>query len=229
MIKTIIKNHPFRDIVLDFNDAVVAPDFEQHALGIYYEAHDRCWTLKQHTEAQLSALEKADVLIGDLSMRRLVLEQELELIEEALKLKEQDESLVLEGEFTIDIAAFFETGDLHNEDLQELFALIYETMEIYNQDIDNLGEDDQLIAPVYFEVLSPLYQRYPELSVDTVSLDEDHQDFLGAYGDLYERFFYYLERSGAIFEQYADLVYVCEAIYRRMERVRTFFDDTYTP
>lgn len=225
MIRTIVKEHPLRDIVLDFDDAIEAPEFEQRKLALYYEAHDKSWALRQHAEQQIKSLREADGIIDELSIRRLGIEQELDLMEEGLGLKAYDENLKIDSEIIIDIGGFFESGIRHNKDLQQLYTIIHELTLTFNEDVGNIHEDDYLIDPMYFSMLSELYQRYEELSVHTVSLDEDHQNFLGAYAEVDELFFYYIDLAEEIFDKYAHLVQVSERLYRRMETVQDRLDD----
>lgn len=225
MIKTIIKEHPLRDIVLDFDDAIEAPEFEKRKLALYYEAHDKTWTLKQHAEQQIKSLQEADGMIQELSIRRLGIEQDLDFMEEGLGLKAYDENLKIDSEIIIDIGTFFESGIRHNKDLQRLYTIIHKLTLTFNEDVGNIYEDDFLIDPMYFSMLSELYQRYDDISVHTVSLDEDHQNFLGAYGEVHDLFFQYIDLAEEIFDQYAQLVQVSEKLYRRMEIVQDRLDD----
>ena len=225
MMKTIVKEHPLKNITLNFDDQVTAPAFEETALRSYYEAHDKAWELKEHVSHMESRLKQVDDTMDELSLRRLGIEQELEILEDWLEVKELEEKDLFEGEITIDIGGFFTTCDLHNMGIQELYAEVVELTGIYNNDIENIYEDDAVIDPSYFAVLDELYPRYEELSVDTVSLDDDHQAFLEKYEDVENLFFHYTELAREIFDKYKNLIEVTQKIYRRVEVIDQLLRD----
>lgn len=225
MIKTITKRHPWRDIILDFDHAIQPPAFETEALTLYYEAHDKTWAIKQHADERLAKLARAEEIMQDLYLRRMGLEQELDLLEEALQLKEQDPDLRIDAELTIDVNGFFEAGQRHSQDLQELYLMIDGLTNTYNNDLDQVYEDDCVIDPKYFEIFDDIWARYEELSVHTVSLDDDYQSFLESHGVVEKLFFDYIERAQRVFEDYAQMVPHCNTLYRRIERAQLSFND----
>lgn len=225
MIHTIVKNHPLRDIVLDFDDAIAPPDFEQEALAHYYRAHDLTFALRLEAADRMSRMKAADDRIADLLLRRLTIEQDLDFLEDALGIAPLSVTDFFEGELTIELDDFYARTLQHNDDLNALYSTIEELTNQYNSDIEKIDEDDYLIDPMYFEVLSPLYSRYEELSVHTVSLDDDYQDFLGAYNEVSDAYFAYTDFANVVFQRYADLVSFSDAIYRRVERVQDAFDE----
>jgi len=218
-LKTIVKKHPLKDIILDFDQDITPPPFEQEALHHYYEAHDKAWAIKQHTTAVKKKLEEASVIIEDLTLRRLGMEQELEILEDWLGVTQLTDMPYFEESITIDINVFMETCLKHNDELQQLYEIINDLTKTYNRDLDNLYEDDYLIDPMYFEVLDDVYQRYEEVSVHTVSLDDDHQAFLGEYGTIDKLFFQYLDLAEEVFDRYKTLVEVSQGVYNRIEDV----------
>lgn len=225
MIKTIVKKHPLRDIVLDFDDTIEPPEFERRALSMYYEAHDKTWDLQRHAAEQLAKINSGSEKVDDLLLRKLGIEQELHFLEESLGIKEYDEDIVIDEEITIDVTGLFERTQKHHDDLNEVYSLVDGLTKEYNEDIDNIFEDDYLIDPKYFDVLYELYQRYDEVSVHTVSLDDDHQTFLGAYQKVEKTFFDYLDMAGQLFDRYADLVYGSDDLYRRVNAVYERIND----
>lgn len=225
MIKTIVKEHPLKDITLDFDDEITPPPFEQEALQSYYEAHDKTWEIKEHVSKMEAELKAADNTIEDLSFRRLGIEQELEILEDWLGVTELEDKELFDGEITIDIGAFFAVCDKHNVDIQNLYEKIVDLTETYNRDIENIYEDDAVINPAYFIALDEVYPRYEEVSVHTVSLDDDHQAFLEEYGKVEELFFHYTELAREIFDKYKNLVETTQAVYRRVEVVDQLLRD----
>lgn len=226
MIKTIVKNHPLKDIILEFDDEITAPAFETEALNTYYEAHDKTWAVQEHVSGMMTRLKGVDDTIEDLSLRRLGIEQELEILEDWLGVNELEDKELFDGEIEIDIGTFFDISRQHNEDIQDLYENVVELTHIYNQDIEEgIYDDDCVIDPQYFEVLNEIYPRYEEVSVHTVSLDDDHQMFLETYGKVEDSFFHYTDLSREIFEKYKNLVEITQPIYRRIEIIDQLLRD----
>ncbi|TYR36579.1 hypothetical protein FXV77_08730 [Sphingobacterium phlebotomi] len=225
MIKTIVKEHPLKNITLDFDDEITPPPFEQKALQSYYEAHDKTWKIKEHVSKIEAELKAVDDIIEDLSFRRLGIEQELEILEDWLGVTELEDKELFDGEITIDIGTFFAVCDKHNVDIQNLYEKVVGLTEIYNRDIENIYEDDAVIDPEYFNALDEVYPRYEEVSVHTVSLDDDHQAFLEEYGKVEELFFHYTALAREIFDKYKSLVETTQVIYRRVEVIDQLLRD----
>ncbi|MBD1432157.1 hypothetical protein H8B06_04905 [Sphingobacterium sp. DN00404] len=225
MIKTIVKEHPLKDITLDFDDEITPPSFEKEALQSYYEAHDKTWEIKAHVTEIERKLKTVDDIIADLSFRRLGIEQELEILEDWLDVTELEDKELFDGEITIDIGTFFAVCDKHNVDIQNLYEKVVDLTEIYNRDIENIYEDDAVIDPAYFNALDEVYPRYEEVSVHTVSLDDDHQAFLEEYGKVEEFFFHYTELAREIFDKYKNLVETTQVVYRRVEVIDQLLRD----
>ncbi|HLT88035.1 MAG TPA: hypothetical protein VKZ57_10610 [Sphingobacterium sp.] len=225
MIKTIVKEHPLKNITLDFDDEITPLPFEQEALQSYYEAHDKTWEVKEHVSKIQAELKAADDTIEDLSFRRLGIEQELEILEDWLGVTELEDKELFDGEITIDIGTFFAVCDKHNVDIQNLYEKIVDLTETYNRDIENIYDDDAVINPEYFNALDEVYPRYEEVSVHTVSLDDDHQAFLEEYGKVEELFFHYTALAREIFDKYKNLVDTTQIIYRRVEVVDQLLRD----
>ncbi len=224
-LKTVVKKHPLKDIILDFDLDITPPPFEVEALNYYYEAHDKTWTIKQHAMDMEKRLEEANAIIEDLVLRRLGIEQELEILEDWLGVAELEDIPYFEESITIDINVFLTSCLKHNEDLNQLYEKVDAITSTYNRDVENIYEDDYLIDPMYFDTLDDLYPRYDELSVHTVSLDDDHQEFLGTYSKVSELFFHYMDMGGELFDRYGTLVEVCQSLYYRVEDVDQIIRD----
>lgn len=220
MRRTIIKEHPLRDIVLEFDDAVEAPDFEQKALSLYYEAHDKTWALREHARKQVKKLKRVDRILDNLNLDRLRLLQGLEVVAEALLHKEREDATMVDEEITLDVTALLEAVEEHNRAFTEVYKSIDKLSRVYNEDIENVLEDDYLIDPRYFGVLSELYQRYDEISVHTVSLDDDHQSFLGVYAEVADEYWRYFSRTGQVFDRYANLLESSDRVYALAEEIQ---------
>ncbi|NGM61205.1 hypothetical protein G5B30_04645 [Sphingobacterium sp. SGG-5] len=215
-LKTIVKEHPLKDIVLEFDQDITPPSYEQEALQHYYNAHDKTWAMKERAEAMMKRLEEAKNTVEDLNLRRLGMEQELEILEDWLGVAQMEDIPYFDESITIDINGFFEVSLKHNDELQALYEVVNDLTTAYNKDIDNLYEDDYLIDPMYFDVLDDVYKHYEEVSVHIVSLDDDHQAFLGEYGTVSKSFFQYLDLGEEVFERYRVLVEVTQRVYDRV-------------
>lgn len=225
MINTIVRKHPLKNITLDFDDEITPPTFEKEALESYYEAHDKTWEIKQHVLKIEAELKVVDDIIEDLALRRLGIEQELEILEDWLDINELEEQALFDGEITIDIGVFMATCDKHNSDIQELYDTVVKLTAVYNNDIENIYEGDLIIDPRYFDIIDEVYLRYEEVSVHTVSLDDDHQAFLEEYGKVEDYFFHYTDLAREIFDKYKSLVETTQPIYRRVEVVDRLLRD----
>ncbi|MFD2969490.1 hypothetical protein [Sphingobacterium bambusae] len=219
MIKTIVKSHPLRDIILDFDDAITPPQFEQEALAHYYKAHDLTYAVRLEAAARMPRLRAVYAVLSDLLLRSLAIEQDLDFLEDALGIAKSPDLDSFEGELTIRLEDFYSMTLKHSEDLHGVYDVICALTDQYNADIQKIDEDEYLIDPMYFGVLHELYGRYDEVSVHTVSLDDDNQNFLGAYGDVEKEYFAYTDFANLVFEKYGQLVPASDKLYRRVELV----------
>ena len=219
-MKTIVREHPLKDIILEFDESKTQPDFEKEALATYYEAHDEVYALKQRLDILAEGLADADAEVANLYMEALALEQSLEIIEDFLGLSAGDSIPDIEGEITIDVAELFEDIRKHHDVFQELYLQIDDLTNKYNFEMDLMDPDDEFqenwpIHSRYFTVFDKVFPRYEELSVDIVSIDDDQETFRGVYGELLDIYNANLALAEWVFANYKNLFDLVEPMYER--------------
>lgn len=219
-MKTIVREHPLKDIILEFDESKTQPDFEKEALATYYEAHDEVYALKQRLDILAEGLADADAEVANLYMEALALEQSLEIIEDFLGLSVGDSIPDIEGEITIDVAELFEDIRKHHDVFQQLYLQIDDLTNKYNFEMDLMDPDDEFqenwpIHSRYFTVFDKVFPRYEELSVDIVSIDDDQETFRGVYGELLDIYNANLALAEWVFANYKNLFDLVEPMYER--------------
>lgn len=221
-MREIVKQHPLRPIILDFDTDKPALDFEAQALSAYYRQHDRTWETKVKLLQHKDALFSLEVRITELEYDLLPLEQQLDFLEAGFQLADQQELPMVEGSFTIDLGEFSDDVIAHNKDLvglhnqvvaeQAWFTawsdLIYEKEDWFDEQ-DDIGS----------ELINEVYQRYEEASVDIVALDRDQQEFFATVAEVSELQTEYFAYAEYIFKLYTELHERAENVYRRAERI----------
>ena len=219
-MKTIVREHPLKDIILEFDESKTQPDFEKEALATYYEAHDEVYALKQRLDILAEGLADADAEVANLYMEALALEQSLEIIEDFLGLSAGDSIPDIEGEITIDVAELFEDIGKHHDVFQQLYLQIDDLTKKYNFEMDLMDPDDEFqenwpIHSRYFTVFDKVFPRYEELSVDIVSVDDDQETFRGVYEELLDIYNANLALAEWVFANYKNLFDLVEPMYER--------------
>lgn len=219
-MKTIVKPHPLKDIILEFDESKEQPDYEKEALALYYEAHDQVWELKQRLDSLAKGIAEVQEKTSGYYVEVLVLEQNLEFVEDSLGLSDGSNIPELDSEITIDVTGLFHDMEEHSGAMQDLYEMVENMNRRYNHEIDLIDPADEYQEhwPVhgrYFGIFSDIYPRYEDLSVNIVSLDDDEQNFLGIYGDIYDKYRETLDLSEEAFEAYCHLVELVDPIYKR--------------
>lgn len=220
-MKTIVRPHPLKEIILEFDDSKAQPDFEQEALARYYEAHDEVWDLKQRITYLSDGLKDVQRKVDEYRMEALVMEQSLDLVEDALGLSDGNELPEIPDEITIDVTGLFQDFGAHSMRIDALYEQVSQLTQKYNEEVDRLDPEDiyQEDWPVhsrYFGVFDQVYDRYEESSVNIVSVDDDEQVFLGIYSELYEAYDAILASALEVFEVYKVLIDQVNILYDRV-------------
>src|SRR3546814_384467 len=188
-MKQIVKQHPLRTIILEFDVDKPALDFEIAALDAYYRQHDRTWETKQRLLQHKDALFELEVKITELEYLLLPTEQQLDFLEAGFQLTDQKELPFIEEEFTIDVGDFNKGVVYHNRELVELHGLVVAEQEWFNEWADFIYENEDWFDEQDDEgdgLIHQVFRHYEEVSVDIVSLDRDQQEFFGAVGEVTE-------------------------------------------
>ena len=228
-MKTIVRSHPLKDIILEFDESKEQPLFEKEALEIYDEAHDVVWDLKQRLDWLTQALYEANEEVSKRYEELFSFENNLVFVEDSLGLYKGPILPDLHANLTIDVTGLFKDIKNHSAALQELYELIDELTLRYNQEIERIDPDDEWQEhwPVhgrYFGLFRQLYARYEELSVNIVSLDDDEQNFLEIYGNLFDHYREQLDFAEEVFEWYRRLVELADPLYKRTSEAMMVMD-----
>ncbi|HLT88786.1 MAG TPA: hypothetical protein VKZ57_14440 [Sphingobacterium sp.] len=219
-MKTIVRPHPLKDIILEFDESKEQPDYEKEALARYYEAHDVVWDLKQRLEYLAKGLLAVQEQTAESDMEAHRLNQSLAFVEDSLGLSDGKNLPEIDGEFTIDVTGLFQDLEKHNIAVQALYALVDDMTRRYNYEIDLIDPEDEYQEhwPVHgrhFGIFDEVYPHYEELSVNIVSLDDDEQLFLEIYGDMFEIYRKNLDFAEEVFESYRRLIELVDPMYKR--------------
>lgn len=219
-MKTIVRPHPLKDIILEFDESKEQPDYEKEALERYYEAHNVVWDLRQRLDYLAKGLLDIQEQTRESEMEALRLNQSLMFVEDSLGLSDGKNLPEIEDEFSIDVTGLFQDLEKHNSAVQDLYVLVDDMTQRYNDEIDRIDPADEYQEhwPVhgrYFGIFDEVYPRYEELSVNIVSLDDDEQTFLEIYGEMFDVYRENLDFAEEAFEAYRRLIELIDPMYKR--------------
>ncbi len=224
-LEKVVTHHPLRTIVLEYDRGITPPDFEKSALDSYFHMHDEVWRLKTMREDYEPRLERAIAQIAELRTDLYPIEQEIDVLELVTGLREDNPMPGFDGSISLKLDSFREATRKHNDALMALYEGINRVTEEHNAFLKEFDAFEAWFEAFADGPLHELYQRWEELSVDTVSLDNDHQNFLGDWAPTIEAERDYFERASDAFEAYAELVDAANALYRRAETVDAALDE----
>lgn len=232
-MKEIVKEHPLRPIILQFDLKKKALDFEVKALEAYYRMHDRSWETKQNLLRHKDAFMEIDMKTIELEYRLAPIKQQLDFLEAAFKLVNNVDLPDMGERFSIDIVDFYTAVDSHNEDLRALHQQITAELQWFNDWADYIydNEDD------WFDeqdsegdkLIHKVFKHYDDVSVDIISLDRDQQEFFGVIGDIRKLQREYFEYGEEVSEQYTRVHHESEEVYQRALRVKQYVDKHFPP
>lgn len=226
-MKTIVKEHPLRAIILNFDLTKEAPEFETKALEAYYLEHDQTWTTKQNLLQHKDALYQLDIAITESEYMLLPIEQQLDFLEMGLQLVEGVELPIMDKEFSIDVGAFFKEVLAHNKAMDEFYADLLAEWEWFDRWADYIYEHEDWCQPNQRYLIHEVYRRYKEVSVDIVSLDKDQQAFFGAHGEVRDLQKDYFDYGNQVFAMYNRVKDRAEAAYHRSERLNVYINENF--
>lgn len=219
-LEKVVTHHPFRTIELEYDREMTPPDFEKKTLANYFHMHDEVWRLKILREDIEPRLDEAIRQIDTLRAEIYPIEQEIDVLELITGLREDNPMPEgFDGSISIQIDNFRKAARKHNDDIMALYELINRCTEEHNAFLKEYEDFDKWFEAFANGPLHELYMRYEELSVDTVSLDRDHQAFLEAWSPTIQAERDYFDRAYEAFEAYAELVEASDKLYRKAERV----------
>ena len=214
-----VTHHPFRTIELVYDRDKSQPDWEKETLDQYFHMHDEVWRLKTMREDYEPRLERVIAQINDFHSARPSLVKEVAMLEAVVVLREavdgpQPEDK--ESSFSIDLNRFRRTCNKHSDDMAALYREITRCTEEHNAFLNEFEAFDNWFEAFAEGPMSKIYQRYDEASVDTVSLDRDHQRFLEAWQPVIHAEREYFSSAQGAFDDYASLVETTNTLYERV-------------
>lgn len=226
-MKEIVKEHPLRPIILQFDLEKKALDFEVKALEAHYRMHERTWETKQKLLLHKEALLQIDIETTQLEYDLFPLKQQLEFLEAAFMLSDDSDLPAIEEPFSIDIFDFYEAVDSHNEELISLHKQVVTEMDWFNAWEEYIYDnedwfDEQDAAG--FELIHQVFKHYDEVSVDIISLDRDQQEFFGVLSEIRRLQQDYFDYGEIVSAQFKRVCEEAEKIYRRGQRIKEHVD-----
>lgn len=226
-MKTIIREHPLRTIVLDFDLDKTTPDFETKALTAYYDMHDKTWETKQKLQEHKDNLFVLDIQLTESEYMLLPIEQQLDFLEVGLKLVEGVELPPFEKEFSIDVGDFIREVIQHHQSMIDLHEDLVTEWKWFDSWAQFIYDHEDWCTPGQDDLIHEVFRRYEEVSVDIVTLDNDQQEFFGAHGEVRQLQNDYFDYGDQIFGMYECIKERAEKAYKRAERLQEYIDKHY--
>jgi uncharacterized phage infection (PIP) family protein YhgE len=192
-MKPSIINHPFRDIKLSYNSEAPLSELEQQALEKYTDMHNMSFQLKNNisrlhdffTNFGPNKRQECLTLLNSVQNEYILVSPMLHYIDEGGLLPDNEVNEVNEEErvcydtnaliaqLTAFEIAYDEYIQNFNQAEQE-YAAMLQYLEHLNEIFDDF--DDNYFAPII--------KNYAQMQIDTVSLDQDFDDYRGAYTEV---------------------------------------------
>lgn len=228
-MKEIVKEHQLRPIILRFDLGKPQLDFEAKGLAAHYLMHDLTWDMRQQLEKHYQVLEDIDVQLTELEYMLLPIEQDLDILEVFLKIKDPsvlpfdnyDEPV----EINIDLGEFFKGVVYHNEMLQDIHKIVYAEFNWFEPHFDMIYEKESWIDEQLWNDVHQIYTNYLDAQVDIVTLDRDQEEFRGALAEVFDLQDNYREYGDTLFGMFNAIHKRCESCYKRSEIVNKGLND----
>lgn len=218
-MKEVVKEHPFRPIILNFDMRKKPHPAEIEALDAYYRMHDEAWEWHEEIGRRRDALT-------DIHNRQMEMEKTLATIELDVSFLEYTEGLrdhkdlpPREPAFSIEIQAFRDAVRQHNTDLIALNQKIRDEIKLSNDYSEYIYEYENKISFEGLERLRDIYRHWRHVRVDIMSLDRDEEEFKDVYKQLQREQYDYFDYTSYISESYIAFQEHCESVYLRAQRV----------
>jgi hypothetical protein len=232
-MKEIVRKHPLRPIILRFDLTKRQLDFEKKGLDAHYLMHDLTWDMLQALQEQYRILEEIDYEIAELEYLLLPIEQDLDILEVFLKIKDpsvlpfdrHDEG----NEVSIDIADFYQEVIYHNQRMQDLYDDVSAAYQQFNTHFDMIYEKESWIDEQLWKDIHLIYSNYPQAQVDIVSLDRDQEEFKETLSETFELQDRYNEYGQVLFASFNTLQARSKECYQRAETVNKELDGLADP
>lgn len=228
-MKEIVKEHPLRPIILCFDLDKPLLEFEEKGLASHYLMHDLTWETLQNLKTHYAACEQLDMEIAELEYLLLPIEQDLDILEVFLKIK--DPSVLPfddkhgQVDISIDLGEFFQGVLYHNQRLQDMHAAVDSEYLWFNEHFDMIYEKESWLDQQLWDDVHEIYRNYLQAQVDIVTLDRDQEEFRGALSDVFDFQDMYMDYGNSVLAAYNELHHRAEKNYRRAEVVNERLND----
>jgi hypothetical protein len=193
-MKPITINLPFRTISLSYNSDAPLSAFEQTAIEKYTALHNETYELKELITRLINyyteAAETQEQCLSDLNNLQneyLLISPMIHYYEEGTFIKESEINKVPEEE-----RVGYDTQSLFT--LLEIFKYSYhdyiEPLKMAEKDHEAMIQMQEKVEKDFDEFdenyFSPIIHDYNNMEIDTVSFDEDFDNFRGSFSEIYK-------------------------------------------
>ncbi|RKE56670.1 hypothetical protein [Sphingobacterium detergens] len=222
-MKEVVKEHPLRPIILRFDPDKPQLEFETKGLSAHYLMHDLTWEAQQKLRKLNEQLGEIDIKIAELEYYLFPIEQDLDILEVFLKIKDPSvlplNNFDEEIEITIDINELFSSITDHNQQLRDLHSEVSTACIAYEQHYDMIYEKESWIDEQLWKDVHQIYVNYLNVKVDIVSLDRDQEEFREVLSDVFDYQYKYYDYFDLILSVFKTFQKRCDKSYRRAEVV----------
>lgn len=228
-MKEIVREHPLRPIILQFDLDKPLLEFEKKGLHAHYLMHDLTWETLQNLKTHYAAYEQLDMEIAELEYLLLPIEQDLDILEVFLKIK--DPSVLPfddkddQASIDIDLGDFFQGVVYHNQRLQDMHDMVNQEYLWSKKHFDMIYEKESWIETQLWDDIHQIYSNYLQAQVDIVTLDRDQEEFREALSEVFDFQDRYMDYGDSVIAAYNELQKRAEESYRRAEVVNERLSD----
>ena len=229
-MKEIVKEHPLRPIILQFDLNKKPLDFERRALDAYYRSHDRLWEVQQKILQHKRAVQQIEQQINEIGQEMLRIRQQTDFLEDKLHIDKTHQLPEIKESFSIDIVDYYAAIDAQTDQRIALREEIILEIDWYNEWADYIYEHENWQDEEDEEgdrLMSEVFRHYNEVSVDIISLDRDRDEFHTAFGVTRRLQQVYFDYAAAVFDNFDDLQEACNALQTRALRIREVVNERY--
>lgn len=212
-MKPTIINHPFHVIKLEYNSDAPLSALEQQALDKYVELHNKSQEYNQvltrlltYYTSATKTLHQCQVIFGNLQNEYILLTPMLHYLQEGGPLTDSEIESIDENErvcydtqpLLTQLHSFNHTFDAYADGLmaaEKEFAGTEQQQEKLEQQFDDFNDN----------FFNPIIRNYKEMEIDICSLDEDFDDFRGAFSELYKQVDSLIDTRNVFLDQHIQL------------------------
>jgi hypothetical protein len=194
-MKPTIINHPFHVIKLEYNSEAPLSALEQEAIEKYLELHNQSQAYNQvltrlltYYTSATKTLHQCQVIFDNLQNEYILLTPMLHYLQEGGPLTENEIESIDESErvcydtqpLLTQLHTFNHTFDAYADGLmaaEKEFSATEQQQEKLEEQFDDFNDN----------FFNPIIRDYENMEIDICSLDENFDDFRGAFSELYKQ------------------------------------------